>query len=409
MQSTAWQDKQLNTALGSWAELKHDTILYAKQPFGGLGGCGLPTAPAPVEAAGYGEPVPEVYARIAALAEMTREGLEERGLLQLLPRSDEYEVTFAERLVSLAAKSFEFKAMAEKELQGQPLSQEEQASIRAFGGYLGELVIWANGEKPELDPAAVIADVATDPNSGNVLEVGIGNVHEIYVVAPIPQDDGSLVLTVARGGIFSYYEFPSPKRLTDEVWRERVKSGQIPAQPAFTGGFSIPEAAPLDVQAVIYRFQRDWANWLYLTAGYNGTEGCYAVQPYFGVPVSNTVHSKATAAIGSLVDSKQYEGRQLVQSDYLSIERAPHSPDRVVVTVRETWQDYLVTYEGDDPFAWFDAYTPQPISARRGPYTVDVAYTLAARPTPCSNTLPYYCYQWTVVDFTELSERPAWK
>ncbi|MCA9925943.1 MAG: DUF3160 domain-containing protein, partial [Anaerolineales bacterium] len=31
MQSDAWLDKQLNASLGSWAELKHDTILYAKQ------------------------------------------------------------------------------------------------------------------------------------------------------------------------------------------------------------------------------------------------------------------------------------------------------------------------------------------------------------------------------------------
>src|SRR5919108_6162840 len=59
MQSTAWQDKQLNTALGSWAELKHDTILYAKQPYGGLGGCGWPSPPAPIVAQGYVEPVPE--------------------------------------------------------------------------------------------------------------------------------------------------------------------------------------------------------------------------------------------------------------------------------------------------------------------------------------------------------------
>ncbi|MFX1416279.1 MAG: DUF3160 domain-containing protein, partial [Promethearchaeota archaeon] len=30
MQSESWVDKQLNTALGSWTELRHDTILYAK-------------------------------------------------------------------------------------------------------------------------------------------------------------------------------------------------------------------------------------------------------------------------------------------------------------------------------------------------------------------------------------------
>src|SRR6185503_9894127 len=82
MQSTAWQDKQLNTALGSWAELKHDTLLYAKQPYGGLGGGGDgPRPPDPVLALNYVEPVPEVYARLAALARMTRSGLEQRGLL----------------------------------------------------------------------------------------------------------------------------------------------------------------------------------------------------------------------------------------------------------------------------------------------------------------------------------------
>jgi hypothetical protein len=39
MQSPAWLDKQLNTVLGSWSELKHDTILYAQSA--------LPVAPPP--------------------------------------------------------------------------------------------------------------------------------------------------------------------------------------------------------------------------------------------------------------------------------------------------------------------------------------------------------------------------
>jgi len=33
MQTQAWQDKELQTALASWAELRHDTILYAKQSY----------------------------------------------------------------------------------------------------------------------------------------------------------------------------------------------------------------------------------------------------------------------------------------------------------------------------------------------------------------------------------------
>ena len=63
MQSTAWQDKQLNTALGSWAELKHDTLLYAKQAYAGIGGCGWPAPPPPVIARNYVEPVPEAFAQ----------------------------------------------------------------------------------------------------------------------------------------------------------------------------------------------------------------------------------------------------------------------------------------------------------------------------------------------------------
>ena len=408
MQSTAWQDKQLNTALGSWAELKHDTILYAKQAYGGIGGCGWPSPPAPVTAQSYVEPVPEVFARIAALAEMTRQGLDERGLLQLLPE-EEFAPTLSDRLDSLASQALDFKAMAEKELRGQSLTEEEQSVVRSFGNYMEEVVVWANGEKPELDPAAIVADVATDPNSGNVLEVGVGNVHEIYVVAPIPQENGSLAITVARGAIFSYYEFPSPERLTDEAWRAQVANDLTPAQPAFTGSFSVPEAARLDIQAAIYRIQRDWANWIYLTSGYNGTQGC-PIQPSFLVPVSNEVQRQATQTIAALKEQNQYEGRQWISSDYLSIEPSATSPNNVIVTVRETWKDYLVTYEGSDPFAWFDLNEPEPITAHRGPYTVDIAYELAPRPGRCDPSMhAYNCYQWNIVSFTELTERPAWR
>ncbi|OGO36660.1 MAG: hypothetical protein A2W35_20965 [Chloroflexi bacterium RBG_16_57_11] len=409
MQSTAWQDKQLNTALGSWAELKHDTLLYAKQPYGGIGGCGWPAPPDPVVAQSYVEPVPEVFARIAALAEMTRQGLEERGLLQLIPMDDEYAPTLSDRLNSLASKARQFKAMAERELQGRPLTEEEETSLRAFGDYLEEVVIWANGGKPEPDPAAIIADVATDPNTGEVLEVGIGNVHEIYAVAPIPQADGSLALTVARGGIFSYYEFPSRERLTDEAWREKVKDGETPNQPAFTGGFSVPQPASPDIQATIYRFQRDWANWLYWTVGYNGTEGC-PVSPEFRVPVHEDVLAQAKAAIAALQARNQYEGRQWINSDYTSIEPSAHSPKNLIVTVRETWSDCLVTYLGSDPFAWYDSGQPEPVTARRGPYTVDVSYELeplgeACTPDPKGTD----CYTWRIVRFKELTEHPGWE
>ena len=51
MQSDAWLDKQLNTSLGSWTELKHDTILYAKQAYAEMGAGGH-FPPLPKEAQG---------------------------------------------------------------------------------------------------------------------------------------------------------------------------------------------------------------------------------------------------------------------------------------------------------------------------------------------------------------------
>ena len=72
MRSLAWARKELNTYLGSWTELKHDTILYAKQVYAELGG-GREIEEK--DDRGYVEPNPYVYARLASLLNLTKEGL----------------------------------------------------------------------------------------------------------------------------------------------------------------------------------------------------------------------------------------------------------------------------------------------------------------------------------------------
>ena len=61
-------------------------------------------------------------------------------------------------------------------------------------------------------------DVATDPN-GTVLEEAIGGISEIYVVVPV---DGKL--RIAKGGVFTYYQFEQPlsDRMTDSQWRQKL-------------------------------------------------------------------------------------------------------------------------------------------------------------------------------------------
>ena len=68
-----------------------------------------------------------------------------------------------------------------------------------------------------------VADVATSQEAA--LEEGTGRFMEIYVVFPL---DG--VLYLGRGGIYTQYEFtqPTSDRLTDEQWRDRLNSNQLP-------------------------------------------------------------------------------------------------------------------------------------------------------------------------------------
>ncbi|HHW91781.1 MAG TPA: DUF3160 domain-containing protein, partial [Firmicutes bacterium] len=86
------------------------------------------------------------------------------------------------------------------------------------------------------NPAALVADVATDPN-GRVLQEATGHIFSIYAVVPV---DGSL--RIARGGVYSHYEFtwPLEHRLTDKEWQEILDSGQAPPLAPWTRDFIAP-------------------------------------------------------------------------------------------------------------------------------------------------------------------------
>jgi len=229
MFNQAWTRKQLETYLGSWTELKHDTLLYAKQVYAEMGG-GME----PMDDRGYVEPNPVLYARLAALTRMTLEGLENRNLLTESDRAS------MERMEEMALK---FKTIAEKELTDQPLTDQEFELIRSFGGQLEHF--WLEALKDEGvdhrsamedNPAALIADVATDPG-GQVLEEGTGFVSNIYVVVPV---DGKL--RIAKGAVFSYYEFPWPARdrLTDQTWKKMLEDDNKPTPPSWTNDYTVP-------------------------------------------------------------------------------------------------------------------------------------------------------------------------
>ena len=228
MLNQAWDRKELNTYLGSWTELKHDTILYAKQVYAEMGG-GLGEE---VDDRGYVEPNPELYGRLASLAIMTREGLDTR---QFLSDRDQ------ESLERMEVLALALKDISEKELTNTPLSEEDYELIRTFGGQLEHFWLEAlrdeNSDMPPKaweNPAALIADVATAPPD-SVLEEGTGYISEIYAIVPV---EGKL--RIARGGVYSYYEFtwPATDRLTDQKWREMLQNQEAPEAPAWTRNFT---------------------------------------------------------------------------------------------------------------------------------------------------------------------------
>jgi hypothetical protein len=227
MQTQAWLRKDMQTALSSWTELKHDTILYAKQVMAEMGG-GPDEMPK-----GYIEPNPEAYARLLALAEMTRTGLESRDLLDEVTRGN------LDNLIEQL--DFLLKA-AQAELNGEELTEEDYWRIQYFGGWLEAMTIAASdpadaamgGGDLSDQKSALVADVAT--GIGRVLEEGVGYPTLIYVVLP------DAPYRIAVGAVFTYYEFTvePDKRMTDEAWQAMLESGNAPDAPDWTSTFIVP-------------------------------------------------------------------------------------------------------------------------------------------------------------------------
>jgi hypothetical protein len=223
MQTEAWQEKELTSALASWTELRHDTILYAKQSYTmQTTAIQVPTAEKPV--GGYVEPVPEFYNRLLALTRMTNSGLASMNVLDSASskRLEQLE-TILERLVELSAK----------ELANEELTEADYEFIDNFGTELNAVIIEVDEKAKK---TTIIADVHTDGNTGHVLEEGVGYVDLIVVAYLVP--DGRILL--GAGPVMTYYEFKQPMqdRLTDEKWREKLKS-QPPERPEWYFDFGI--------------------------------------------------------------------------------------------------------------------------------------------------------------------------
>ncbi len=243
MQTPQWQKKILNTALASWAELKHDAILYAKQPM--LAECGDGGPEAPV-VKGYIEPNVRFWEKAVDLVMQMDRTLTTYGL------QTEKAKAVTERIRELA----EFcRDISRKELAGKQLTDEEYEQIEIVGATAENISLELVSEDNQMlqgwsdvvstdKKVAVVADVFT-ANGDNVaikdrcvLYEGVGPAYEIYVVVEI---DGFLYLT--RGAVFSYREFTrlvSDPRMTDEEWQKELMKTPAGGTPVWMKEVTAP-------------------------------------------------------------------------------------------------------------------------------------------------------------------------
>ena len=254
MLTPEWDKKSLNAMLGSWTELKHDAILYAKQPMGAE--CGGAGPPDPI-VKGYVEPNIQFWQKAIDLLKENKKILTTHDLLtEKIANANQQLIEQAEFLL----------AMSKKELKGEVLKDVEYDQLEYIGAKFENMSLdllrdsehefwsWEAIQGPDRK-VALVADVYTANADNNpdksIIYEAIGDADEIYVVVEI---GGYLWLT--RGAVFSYREFDRPideQRMNDEEWQQYLEHHPRWGVPEWMNPIIVPlNQAPIDNESVFY-------------------------------------------------------------------------------------------------------------------------------------------------------------
>ncbi len=250
MRTKAWASKTLDTQLASWTELRHDTILYVKQPVGG-GACYYPE--------GFVEPRIEFWRRLEDLARRSSQGIAALANTAEGAALSERQSEQARFLNNFADTVADLGKIAEKQLAEQELTADDRwyleniVEIVETYSVLGGVIKLYNGWYPALfytghfDSAnndALIADVHSSiptPDGayeGHVMNQATGYVN-LMAIAIENGDDKVVYL----GPVMSHYEFRTPVevRLNDDEWKQRLRDGDAPPHSEWTLDYLVPE------------------------------------------------------------------------------------------------------------------------------------------------------------------------
>ena len=268
MRTPAWAMKTLNTQLASWTELRHDTVLYVKQPYTGQVLCSYPD--------GFIEPRVTFWERMRDMALRTKD------LMATLPKTGQFvfepndsgDTAFTNSIGAIytnrvqfldnfAAQMTTLRDISVKELSRQPLNTNEiffiqnlienpsgYSNARTFSGWYPDIFFKNSREAHSGEYSssdfwdALVTDVQTDPTDvvvgdlGSILHEGVGNIHLLVMAVNWGPNDAA----VYAGPVMSHYEFElgPTTRETDSQWKSDLHNGIQPTQPDWTRGYLIP-------------------------------------------------------------------------------------------------------------------------------------------------------------------------
>jgi hypothetical protein len=234
MHTTAWHHEKLNTQLTSWAELRHDNILYGKQSYTGGTGCSYPYT--------YIEPYPALYERLQLFAQNAADFFREVFDNTQLS-SNNYIVSYYKGYAEIMDN---FKSISQKELAGIPIDEDDitflktmindfMASGPSITGWFCDLFF---NIELGLNLDYIVADVHTQPTDaagfivGHVLHVGNGNINKGVFLAPNPVNPKQLMAFTGPVASFHYEVTDNFYRYTDQEWQEKFFSQtNLPERP----------------------------------------------------------------------------------------------------------------------------------------------------------------------------------
>ena len=244
MRTRAWAAKDTETQAASWSQLRHDTILYAKQSYGFVfATCEYP--------AGYVDPRPEFWSTFLDMVRKAKEILLQDPQVDVGDNTRSVRPSAMEQIHNKQNHVLQkweealstLQGIAQRERLQQPLMAAELEFLKKivrierggsgpprYNGWYCQL--FYKSAKDSCEEDLIVADVHTNPpddrDPGSVLHEGIG-LPALMTIAIDSGDDSAVYV----GPVYSHHEFETVgvKRVSDSEWRQRVATGDLPGVP----------------------------------------------------------------------------------------------------------------------------------------------------------------------------------